>query len=112
MPITREGSSSVPRKPEPQVTTASSLSRLEWKIIVREDAIYILVNLQNPEEEDALYKIFLKQASKQGILDLLLYTKEMLQKLSYVDLDSAEEQFLQIYKIGKICMLFFYYDHL
>ena len=102
----------MPRNPEPQVTTTSSLSRSERKVIAKEDAMHILVNLWDTEEENALHKMFLKHESKQGILDFLLCTKEALQKLSCTELDGTEEQFLQIYEIGKICMLFFYYDHL
>ena len=68
MPITREGSSSAPRMPEPQATTTSSISRSERKIISKEDAVHILDNLWDADEEDALHNMFLKQASKQGTL--------------------------------------------
>ena len=81
MPVTREGSSSAPRTPEPQVTTTSFISRSERKIIAKEDAVHILDNLWDANEEDALYKIFLKQASEQGTLDFLLCSKEELQEL-------------------------------
>ena len=76
--VTREGSSSVPRTPETRVTITSSISRPEREIIAKEDAVHILDNLCDADEEDALYKIFLKQASKQGMLDFLLHTKEVL----------------------------------
>ena len=76
MPVTREGSSSVPRTPEPQVTTTPSISRSERKITNKEDATYILDNLWDAEDEDALCKMFLKHASKQGMLEFLLQPKE------------------------------------
>ena len=60
MPATREGSSSVPRTPKPQVTTTSSISRSEWKIMSKEDAVHILDNLWDADEEYALHKMFLK----------------------------------------------------
>ena len=68
MPVTREGSSSVPRMPETQVTTTSSISRSLRKVTSKEDAMHILDNLWDADEEDALHKIFLKQASKRGTL--------------------------------------------
>ena len=111
MPVTTEGSSSVPRTPEPQVTITSSITRSEKRIIEKEDAVHILDNLWDADEEDALYKIFLKQASKQGMLEFLLHSKEELQELSYVELDESELQ-LQKHEIGKIRMLFFYYNYL
>ena len=106
MPVTRDGSSSVPRTPEPQVTITSSITRSEKRIIEKEDAVHILDNLWDADEEDALYKIFLKQASKQGMLEFLLHSKEELQELSYVELDESELQ-LQKYEIGKNRKFFF-----
>ena len=64
MPNTRGGSSSTPRTPEPQATSAPSLSRLKRKIMWKEDAECVLENLWETEEEDALHKMFAKQIGR------------------------------------------------
>ena len=71
--------------------------KIKWK----EDAEHILDNLWDAEEEDALCKMFLEQASKGGTLSFLSHPKEELQELSYVELNGSKLQ-LQNFEISKI----------
>ena len=75
MPETRRGSSSVPKTAEHLESSAPLLSVTEQNATWKEDAEHIVENLWWTEEEDALHKMFMKQATR-GTQQFLRHSKE------------------------------------